>query len=201
MQYEGPTTADIANTQALNRAYVAGAIRGVGAGAALRLVKLPFLMFSMREHDRRYWDALLIDDGQSDLLAVAARPERQQLQSAALAFLWQLSRQNSYAARLVSGAPPGWCERLAETTLVELLQRAAVRDDLIVPRFPVDSRLMQRLLRCDSDNAQQVQRMSQKLALQTLLTGAGGYRELRAAACNMRSRTRRVAERTSGREV
>ena len=206
MHYQGPTASDIANIQALNQSYlqsVERTLKGDPSSGWRRLGTLPFLLFSLREHDRDYWNRVLTVDRQADLLEVKASESRLKLQAAALGFLWQLSRQNPYAARLATGAPPGWCERLAATTLVELLLRAASRDDLIVPRFTNDDRLMQRLLRGDGSGTRQMQRMSRNLALQTLLTGQrwGRYRRLPAAACNMRSSTRRVVDRSDRRKV
>ena len=114
MEYEGLTRDDLENVRALNSAWLAVESGGLASGEPIparrlrRLAMTPFLLFTMREHDDDWWEWLLDDTRQEDLFARTQAPSRAiySLQTAALAFLWGLSRCNPYVARLVSGAPP-----------------------------------------------------------------------------------------------
>ena len=148
------------------------------------------LIFSVRPDGKflyanRAWERVLGQSSQPDLFAIPASiPKRQRnLQVNGLAFLWELSRRNPYATRIVTGAPLGWCERLASRTLVQVLA-CARRSDLAVRRFPA--------------NAPVYQRVSAHMAtLQSMLTAiditAAGH--LPAAACRMSAPARQVADK------
>ena len=208
MRFEGPTAGDMTNIRALNRAFL------VAAGPAVSdrplsppesglLASAPFLLFSLREQDAAYWDSVLSGGPQFDLVEVTPTGPLRRLQAAALAYVWQLARQNPYVARLVCGAPPQWCERLGERTLMELLDVAAYRADLLVPRFDADDPVMQRLLEGGTRGQRRLRRMAQHLALQTMLTerASARYRRLPAAACSIRPVPRRVGESANRRKV
>ena len=202
MEYEGLTNDDLANIHALNRAFliaVSGcAAEGLGEIARRRLTDLqltrlasaPFLLFSFREQDDDYWRRVLEDDSQIDLIDSGNPRDEKigQLQVAGLSFLWQLVRRNPYAARIVSGAPVGWCDRLAGLTLVGLLQKAATRGDLLRMRFPDEAAIWRRLLENGSGSRRQARLASHHSALQALLTRApeSQYNRLSAAACRIR---------------
>ena len=179
MEYQGINVDDLANVQALNRTW----LRLTGRNE--RLAAAPFLLFSFREGDARLWERLLGEPDQADLFV--PRPNipdgQRKLQVNGLALLWELSRRNPYVARIVSGAPPGWCERLSSETLVRVLV-CARRHDLVTRRFPVDAPVYQR-------------RSAHMAALQLMLTGidmaAAG--RLSAAACRSTVPTRRVADK------
>jgi len=214
MDYKGPTQDDLANIQALNGHF----LREVsGAGVAefgdlarrrltdserARLAAAPFLLFSFREQDANYWQCLLGDDPQFDLIDAGASPSEglRHLQAAGLSFLWQLSRRNPYVTRVVSGAPVSWCEQLAGWTLVGLLDRAASRHDLLTARFADDDTIWRRLLDTGVDSKRSLRCTSHHSALQALLTRGGqqGQHEaLSAAACNMPSPVRQRAFQTT----
>jgi hypothetical protein len=175
MDYQGPTSDDLANISALNRCFlmaVSGSeADGLGEIAARRLTDsqvsrlagAPFLLFSFREQDNDYWQRLLSEDRQLDLIELSKPLDERirQLQVAGLAFIWQLSRRNPYTSRIISGAPVSWCERLAESTLIQLLDRAA----------------------------HHLRQTSHQCALQVLLTYGRNsqYDRVPAAACNMRT--------------
>ena len=202
MHFEGPTAGDIRNIQALNRSFLFATgtstmDRPLSAREIGCLASAPFLLFSLREQEPDYWEALLRSGPQADLVDPVPAAPVHRLQTAALGFLWQLVRRNPYVARLVCGAPPGWCERIAETTLVTLLDSAADRADLLLPRFEADDPVMQRMLDAGLRSKRRLRRMFQHLALQTMLTeqSAAPYHRMRAAACGMRSLPGRVAER------
>lgn len=207
MDYQGPDAVDIRNTRALNLSYLA-AIRplndvGEATGRMLtelqarRLSMTPFLLFSLREQDVEFWDEVFADDPQADLLETTASPAIHELQVAALGFLWQLSRQRPYVARLVSGATAHWCDRLGALTLVELIRMAAHRSDLIVPRFPEGDKVIDRLLQSGISAKRNLQEMSQQFALQAMLTRSRPprYERLPAAACDRSTPIRQVADR------
>ncbi len=204
MEYQGPTTDDLANIHALNRLFLR-AISGSAAegfdGVAgrrltelqlLRLAGVPFLLFSFRERDDDYWQRVLADDSQIDLIDSGNPRDEQigQLQVAGLSFLWQLVRRNPYAARVVSGATVSWCERVAGLTLVSLLQKAATRGDLLRMRFTDDDRVWRRLLQNGISAQRQTRLASHHSALQSMLTRAPEpiYDRLSAAACRIRDK-------------
>jgi hypothetical protein len=202
LEYQGLTRDDLANIHALNRSFlkaIAGSAAeafGVIAGRRLtdpqllRLAGAPFLLFSFREHDNDYWQRVLADSPQCDLIDSGNPPDENiaQLQLAGLGFLWQLVRRNPYAARIVSGASVSWCEQIAGLTLVSLLQSAAARGDLLRMRFPDEETVWRRLLEDGISPQRQARRASHYSALQALLTRAPELRNSRvsAAACRIR---------------
>jgi len=204
MEYQGPTTDDLANIHALNRLFLraisgsaANGFDGV-AGRRLtdsqlsRLAGVPFLLFSFREREDDYWQRVLADDPQIDLIDSGSPLDEPigQLQVAGLSFLWQLVRRNPYAARVVSGAPVSWCERVAGLTLVNFLQKAATRGDLLRMRFSDDDRVWRRLLHNGISTQRQIRLASHHSALQSILTQApeSNYGRLSAAACRIRDK-------------
>jgi len=212
MEYQGPTPGDLANIQALNRCYLmscSAATRDRLAVVRLhqltqsqiaRLASAPFLLFSFREQDEEYWQRILGDESQSDLIDSADPPDEntRQLQAAGLSFLWQLVHRNPYAARIVSGAPVSWCERMAEQTLIGLLHRVATRGDLMSLRFQNETDVWRRLLEAGTSSSYQARLASQHCALQAMLTQreARQYNRMPAAACAMRAPgQRKVAKR------
>lgn len=218
MDFSGPGQADFANVQSLNNAFLKHVLRPVGGKhlrqslspileplmAALtdqqarRLSKVPFLLFSLRERDDMYWNRVFADDPTGDLFAATRPPSDEvgQLVSAALGFLWQLSGNNPYAARVASGASVNWCERLADRTLLCLLQRTAGRGDLLMLRFAENDHLWRKLLVAGISSEQEVRVAAQQCALQTMLTNAqsSDYRSMSAAACSTASPSLQVAE-------
>ncbi len=186
MRYPGPTADDLANVHALNRHYLRAVRSPSGIGIAVpgvrrltpvqctRLAASPFLLFSFRERDARLWQSVLTDGSQMELVPAAEPPSEtlRELSTAGLSFLWQLSRRNAYAARVVSGAPVKFCERLATTTLISLLRRTAYRSDLLVPRYADEQAVWRQLLAAGVSATRQIQAMSQQSALQRLLTVA-----------------------------
>ena len=194
-----PGKHEYANVRALNMAWLLATtdMKGPQRG---RMASTPFLLFSMRENDLSWWEAALSEDSQQDLLAAAPEitAEIAAVQMAALAFLWQLIRSNPYAARVISGASMAWCDRLADLPLVSLLEKAAWRGDLTVPRLRVTEDSTEQV-QCVTSSRQAVRDASQRVALQDLLTNARSneYSALPAAACAM-PRPLRVADRHAG---
>lgn len=210
MQYQGLTSDDLTNIRALNRLYlrsisalseessVTRRLRQLSDAEQSRLAGAPFLLFSFREQDSDYWERVLADGAQFDLLDSADRPDGHvlQLQVAGMSFLWQLVRRNPYAARIVAGAPVNWCERLASLTLVGLLQRVARSGDLLRSRFPVDDMLWRRLLESGTSDRSELRLAAYQCALQAMLASGQELRRNRAAAaCTMRSPMRQDPKR------
>lgn len=203
MEYQGPTGVDLADVHALNRCFLKailapGAMQFAEIGAdrmtekqITRLSGAPFLLFSLREQDDEYWQRTLGEDAQMDLIDTADAPSEKirELQAAALGFLWQLSRRNPYAVRLVSGATVSWCERLAEMTLVVLLQKVAMRGDLMRIRFHKQDPIWRRMLDCGAETSYQSRLASQHCALQAILTQRSSTlnNRMSAAACRVRA--------------
>lgn len=187
-EYPGPDHDDYANVLALNTAFIKATsdLKGPQRG---RLAAAPFLLFSCRENDLEWWDKALAENRQSDLLAEPELriPELRRLQTAALSFLWQLSRRNPYAARIISGATISWCAKITDLPLVTLLDRVGARGDLIVSRLSYAGAAGERLLSDGTSSRRNVCKSSHLSALQRLLTrtGVDHYTQLPAAACSM----------------
>ncbi len=184
MHYQGPSTDDLDNIHALNRRFLESlpmAGDSICAGLSDRplsesqqahLGRAPFLLFSLREAEPDYWEYVLSGDAQLDLLASERplNPQTRELQAAGLCFLWQLARYNPYAVRIVSGAPPSWCEQVAALPVVTLLRRTAQRTDMLVPRFRNQANVWQRLLKSGISADAKLRAMSHQSALQAMLT-------------------------------
>ena len=114
-----------------------------------------------------------------------------------MSFLWQLAGRNPYAARLVSGATLGWCERLSARTLLDVLRTAAGINELLQPRFPGNEDFWRKLLGPGVGSDAQSRRSAHITCLQWLLTDSPetGYRKIRAAACANPVPTLSVAEK------
>ena len=206
MDYSGLDTADLADVRTLNVTfldYLASA-RGARLRSALpsrlqpavqamsqrhvqRLATAPFLLASCREHEIDLWRFDSDQPQTEDLFLQSGDSARasSQIASATLTFLWQLSRRDSYAARMVSGAPLGWCEQLANSSLFQVLQRANSEPTLISPRRADDAAFWHRLLGAGLSSNTEICRAAHLSALQTVLTpvGAATVRRLRSAAC------------------
>jgi len=202
MDYQGLTADDLANINALNRSFLAAilgshseifsivATHKMTSKDRARLASAPFLLFSFREHDDEYWGRLLDESPQIDLIDARDRPgpRIRQLQVAGLSFLWQLARRNPYVVRLVCGASVAWCERLSALTLIELLNQASQRSDLLRLRFAGHDKVWQRLLGNGTAAGRVGRLASHHSALHVLLTRspAKRSRRLSAAACAIR---------------
>lgn len=207
MPYDGPDAADLANVEALNAAYLDWLVsRGRQAARSAPgplqehlarldrrglgyLSRAPFLLLSYREHDEARWHALFDDRRSADLLTGLETPDdaATRLVDAGLAFLWQLARRNCYAARLVTGASLGWCERLADSKLVDVLDRAADERELLVPRLADNEKLWAKLLGAGVSSRRDVRIAARVSALQVVLTAPqpAAYGRLAAAACRL----------------
>jgi hypothetical protein len=215
MDFSGPDAADFANVRALNHAFLAR-LRASNEGQSLRqqlpagistlinaltnlqverLAATPLLLFSLRERDEAPWRALDAADPNVDLFAGAGGGD--QLQATAVSFLWQLASRNPYAARLVTGASLVWCQRLAASTLLDVLQTAADSPDLLQPRFTENEQCWRKLLGPGLSPVANVRRSAHVTCLQWLLTDdpAAGYQRLRTAACASSAPVLSVAEK------
>ena len=205
MDFHPPQPADLANVRSLNGAFL-GLVRDSASGKTLRqqlprdldriiaglsdpqlqrLSESPFLLMSFREHDKSFWNLLDQDTHIRDLFLVEqATDDKERLVMAGLGFLWQLANGNPFAARLVSGAPIDWCDRIAESTLFHLLQAAAGRSDMLGIRFAGDRTAWDKLLSAGIDSRRSVRAAAQMAVMQSMLTadGPASWRGLRAAA-------------------
>lgn len=199
MEYEGLSRDDLANVQALNRAWLElarDAEQRLSIPRLERLAAAPFLLFSFREQDDAWWSWLLGDRRQRDFLGqqAVASGDFRQLQVAGLGFLWELARRNPYVARIVSGAPLTWCEQIATSTFVRLLDCA--RFETIEPRFAAGTPVHRCLHRQGGASKRETRVFAQIGALQKMLTSsqAEQYERLPAAACRMTRSARQVAD-------
>jgi hypothetical protein len=187
-EYPGPGSDDYANVQALNSAFIKASsdLKGPQRG---RLAASPFLLFSMRENDPEWWEDALAEQRQGDLMASddLDSPKLRSIQTAAVSFLWQLSRRNPYAVRVISGATIAWCETISRLPIITLLERVGARGDLMLSRLDDLDAIGKRLLGKGTSSERNVRRSSQLTALQSLLTrpAAGNHSALSAAACTM----------------
>lgn len=206
MEYMGPESADLRDVCSLNTAFLEylgssngeqlrrelpaslrPAVVALSSRQIERLAAVPFLLMSLSETDDAYWDRPMPDRPVRDLFTppqIETSPLAQ-IVSATLGFLWQLTRKNPYAARLISGASPNWCERLAACTLLHVLQRAVDDRRMVLPRLAEDSVFWHRLLGAGLSSEPDVRRASHLSALQTVLTAdvAPMSRRFRSAAC------------------
>ena len=207
MDYSGLDAADLADVRTLNMTfldYLASAhgarlrnalplrlrpaVKAMTRRHIQRLATAPFLFASCREHDTNLWRHDTGCPQTEDLFLQSKGTARldPQIASATLAFLWQLSRRNSYAARIVSGAALGWCEQLADASLFVVLQRANSEPDLISPRRADDEAFWHRLLGAGLSSNNEIRCAAHLSALQTVLTPASAATmpRFRSAACN-----------------
>ncbi|MEQ8206941.1 MAG: hypothetical protein RIA65_12245 [Woeseia sp.] len=201
MDYLGPQHADYTNVRALNRAFLdllADLLRAQGLCHGLapglferlqaqrslqreRLASAPFLLFSLREADGEFWDGLFVSCRERDLFASAPSDQAvNRLVTASVAYLWQLARQNAYAARVICGASLHWCEQIAEQSLMDIVQAAACADVLRL-RSPADSALWHKLLDDATSGERAVRDAARITALQRVLTDGAGQRTQRPA--------------------
>jgi len=219
MEYPGPERTDFHNVRSLNgeflqwlggRSIAAVPLNELPADLAKRLAGLrfaerqrlavtPFLLFSFRERDDDLWSRLLRSSGTPDLLAAARSDDAElRLIAAGLGFVWQLARQNAYAARLVCAASLHWCEQLAEKTLVEVMNVAAVSPNLLTLRAACNRPLWHKLLSTGIQAEREVRHAAHISALQCVLTSAQRshtVRPARAARAGL-APSRHVADRT-----
>lgn len=197
MEFHGPAVVDLANVTALNERYLelrrqqpADPLAGLPQAARQRLAASPFLLFSLREYDAARWERLFAAGDQLELRDLHAEETEaaRDLRVATVSVLWQLSRRNPFAARLVAAAPAHWCARLASTTLVDLITRVSRARDLVVPRFPEEEPIWSRLVSLAASADRNVRRAARLAALQDILTrdGPPDRARLAAAACRMR---------------
>jgi len=202
MEFVGITNDDLENVRALNRAWLEQTPQHQSVALSRqrleRLATAPFLLFSFHEQDEARWERLLASESQPDMFR--DDPEHsdgtEDIQAFGLAFLWELARRNPFAARVISGAPSSWCERITSVTLVRLLGRV-VRSNLLKPRFARDSPMHKRLFMRGSSAIREKRLFAQIAALQSILTAEESARfgRLPAVACRMPEPPRRVADK------
>ena len=206
MEFNGPEPADLVDVRSINTAFLeylrstAGhrllrklpsrqqpLLAALTDWQIVRLAAAPFLLLTLNEADDTAWsrilrelpvcDLFVADEGGADPLGRIA--------AAALGFQWQLSRRNMYAARLVGGASPAWCERIAACSLVHVLHCAVRHQDQVAPRLAANEIFWSRLLGSGLSAADDVRAAAHLSALQMMLSSGpeGLDRRWRSAAC------------------
>jgi hypothetical protein len=190
MSFDGPVGRDFENVAALNSAYLAMLgtepvlQRGLSAcpeslrkkltrlsqAECRRLAETPLLLFSFRERDDRYWDAVLDKSPETGLFRSSGSEPVDTLVAAALGFIWQLANRNPYALRLICGATLYWCERIAERTCFGLLDAVRNAGDIPVLRYSHLEALWRKLLDDGISADHGVRKAAQLAALQSVLT-------------------------------
>jgi len=214
MSYEGPSRSDFANVRALNREFLRvlkacpeafelesqtrDRLVSLGRRQVDWLSAVPFLLSSVQEHDVSLWQRLVCDDPYRDLFQASTRQseDARNLAVTTAGFLWQLAKQNPYAVRLVSGAPPGWCELITGTTYFELVSQVRCCTDLLVLRSSANAQFWSKLLDGGVRPENDIRRAAQVAALQIHLTSRNVQvtEAWPAAACKARQPQLRVAE-------
>lgn len=214
MDFQGPTPADYDNLRSLNAAFLeliqkdgARYLDGLSKDLAGRLQRLshreigwlaatPFLLFSLRERDNRFWNKLLNDERCRDLFSVSVSSvdETGYLGSAVLGFVWELASHNPFAARLLCGASTHWCEQIKERTIFQIFAVAAHRADLLALRAAQDTALWKKLLIFGLSQNAEARHAAQISALQYLLTRQRTSSAWQAAACASRNPALEVAD-------
>lgn len=225
MEFRGPGAADFENVHSLNRAYLklfknnpelrhgcgglppplVAKLISLAESEVNRLASAPFLLCSFRERDDDFWQEIFAEGAHRDLFAVSQPPSDDlgRLISAGLGFVWQLARQNPYAARLICGASLHWCEQLTELTFLDVLATAGTRADIVALRCGGDAALWAKLLASGINREKQVRRAAHISALQSVLTrfSMPDRRKWATAARAVRTPTLKVAEETKPRDV
>lgn len=206
MDFHGPEPADLVDVRSINIAfleYLSGpegetlrcelpttlqpVVAALTERQIQRLAHVPFLLLTLNETDEAYWSRAFDDNSMRDLFAAnhSSVDPLGRIASAALAFQWQLTRRNLYAARLISGASLSWCEQLASRTLLRVLQCAVENQGLVAPRMAEHKIFWTRLLGAGLSSVQEVRRAAHLSALQFMLTpGNAARRRLwKSAAC------------------
>lgn len=220
MLYEGPQVTDMDNVRALNETFLTLLRRsphaqehlwGLREDLARRLVSLtprqaerlaeaPFLLFSFRERDDRFWRTAFEQDANQDLFSAAhdQQADVSRLIAAGLGFIWQLARQNPYVLRLLCGATVHWCEQISEHTLVRILNFATENHELLVLRLAGRSELWRKLLYCGVHPLHEVRRAAHISVLQTVLTQVDRTSAVvwASAACRTQAPALKVAEKS-----
>ena len=219
MEFKGPQPVDLKNVASLNRRFL-GRLRASADGEPLRRLLLPahqtqiaglgdlqlerlsgtpFLLFSLREYDVGLWSHVFDEGRNRDLFTQASATARPggRLLAAALGYMWQLARDNPYAARIICGASLDWCEQLAACTLISLLVRTDEQPELLEPRLAGDRDFWNRLLGPGLSSEQEIRKAAHVCALQKVLTcgNSSDYTRLRSAACTAPPPALRAAER------
>ena len=214
MDFQGPTPADYENLRSLNAAFLqlvqgkgSRFLDGLAPDLLRRLQRLnrteigwlaatPFLLFSFRERDDRYWQKLLSEDECRDLFTVPMRltDDAGRLICAGLGFVWQLANHNPFAARLLCGASTHWCERITERTFLHILAIAGHRADILVLRAQQDTALWRKLLLAGVSEEAKARHAAHISALQHVLTARPILTGWQAAACKSRNPALEVAD-------
>lgn len=202
MSFQGPAAHDLENVFALNAALlelVTDAPEAIRAPSGLparlgalgmeersRLARTPILLLSVAEDDMSKWAPVFEARICRDLFGDVQRPPARiaDLVGATLGFLWQLAGRDPYAARVLSGASIEWCEALAGSLLIEVLEFGGREQDLLAMRLADHAPFWNKLLCAGTSGSREVRYAARLCALQTALTGSvRPRRHLRAAAC------------------
>jgi len=190
MSFEGPDEQDYDNVRSLNAGYLTllrreGKLRrGLQHFAEplrRRLIELspeqheqlaatPFLLFSFQEADDRYWNGMLRESRDPGLFRSSGSTEVDMLVAAALGFVWQLSKHNPYALRLICGGTLYWCERIADLTFYRLLDAVKASGEVPSLRLADNGAMWHKLLDDGVSKNRRVRNAAQMAALQAVLT-------------------------------
>lgn len=190
MSFDGPVDRDFDNVASLNSAWLTmlgtehallrglddcpvslrQRLTGLTRAEIHRLAETPFLLFSFRERDNRYWDEILEGRQAPGLFRSSGSEPVDTLVAAALGFVWQLANRNPYSLRIICGATLYWCERIGELTFFGLLDAVRNAGDVPLLRHGHRDTLWRKLLNEGISADSDVRRAAQLAALQCVLT-------------------------------
>jgi hypothetical protein len=155
------------------------------------LAGTPFLLFSLGEGGGRLWQRAFL--GKVDLLDRPTQRRWVPFTTAAIAFLWHLSRRDPYCARLFSGASRAWCTQLADCCLVSVTEQALKVGVSPVPRPLASVGSWDMLITAAASERPETAVTARIAALQTVLMDRRRPSgSLAAAACRVSARARQL---------
>jgi hypothetical protein len=214
MDYAEPNFTDFGNVRSLNQQFLrclrtddGGLLQALpsawqAAAAGLtdlhleRLAGCPLLLFSLSYADSELWSRLSRNERNADWLQESPSPGGvTQLVTATIGFLWHLSQRDAHVARLIAGATPGWCERLADADLFRLVHNASLTPRLLSPRVVQGSDIWARLLGEGLSSDRATRTAAHLSVLHSTLAGEQLHqrRPLRSAACENAIPVRKLA--------
>lgn len=211
MEFRSVDETTIENGRALNAAFLALAtgpaapaglepdfiqrLRRLDARHLERLSRAPFLLFAIAVADPAPGLATSLRDSM-DLFDEPMGRAEARLVTATLSLLWSLARTDRHAARFLAGTPRGWCDDIAEASLVDVLDTTRRFEASIVPRSVAQRAFWDKLFVSACDRRPFVRRAARQSALQCVLTELrdDSYLPVAVAACRTRAPTRGVAD-------
>ncbi len=211
MDFRGLDDTTIDNGRALNASFLALAtgpapprglepgfverLRQLDATPLERLANTPFLLFTIAAAEAVPGASRPLR-GSMELLDEPMNRDEARLVAGTLSLLWSLARTDRHAARFLAGTSSTWCDDIAGTVLMDVLETTRRFETLVVPRSVAQRGFWDKLFVSACDRRSCVRRAAQQSALQCVLTEVreDAYDRVAVAACRKRVAVERVAE-------